>query len=163
MARDDRGHGTSGTRLDQWSSLGISSLFLVITMLRTCSYSFQGRTIKNAGWDFSIGGSQSAGTVRALKPPQSRERRQEVTSDQSFQKSSRASASQLSSTSGAVVPEISEGGFLKRDSYQNDCQEEVRSFASCGSRYLVDIIHCLILVILNFRMIHHSVVLELLS
>ncbi|CAN6928966.1 unnamed protein product, partial [Brassica oleracea] len=99
VARDDRGHGTSGT-------------------------SFQGRTIKNAGWDFSIGGSQSAGTVRALKPPQSRERRQEVTSDQSFQKSSRASASQLSSTSGAVVPEISEGGFLKRDSYQNDCQEE---------------------------------------
>ena len=76
-------------------------------MLRTCSYSFQGRTIKNAGWDFSIGGSQSAGTVRALKPPQSRERRQEVTSDQSFQKSSRASASQLSSTSDAAVPEIS--------------------------------------------------------
>lgn len=138
MARDDRGHGTSGTRLDQWSFLGISSVFLVITMLRTCSYSFQGRTIKNAGWDFSIGGSQSAGTVRALKPPQSRERRQEVTSDQSFQKSSRASASQLSSTSGAAVPEISEGGFLKRDSYQNDCQEEVRSFASCVSRYLVD-------------------------
>ncbi|KAH0847117.1 hypothetical protein HID58_093959, partial [Brassica napus] len=124
VARDDRGHGTSGTRLDQWSFLGISSVFLVITMLRTCSYSFQGRTIKNAGWDFSIGGSQSAGTVRALKPPQSRERRQEVTSDQSFQKSSRASASQLSSTSGAAVPEISEGGFLKRDSYQNDCQEE---------------------------------------
>ncbi|KAF3523892.1 hypothetical protein F2Q69_00046863 [Brassica cretica] len=136
VARDDRGHGTSGTRLDQWSSLGISSLFLVITMLRTCSYSFQGRTIKNAGWDFSIGGSQSAGTVRALKPPQSRERRQEVTSDQSFQKSSRASASQLSSTSGAVVPEISEGGFLKRDSYQNDCQEEDDSSLS-GSGTIV--------------------------
>ena len=100
VARDDRGHGTSGT-------------------------SFQGRTVKNAGWDFSIGGSQGAGTVRALKPPQSRERRQEVTSDQSFQKSSRAgNGSQLSSTSGATVREISEGGFVKRDSYQNDYQEE---------------------------------------
>lgn len=83
MARDDRGHGT---RLDKCSTLWISSPFLVMTMLRTCRYSFQGRTIKNAGWDFSIGGSQGAGTIRALKPPQSRERRQEVTSDQSFQK-----------------------------------------------------------------------------
>lgn len=93
--------------------------FLFIKMLRTCSYSFQGKTVKNAGWDFSIGGSQGAGTVRALKPPQARERRQEVSSNQTFQKTSRA------------VPEISEGGFVKRDSYQNDYQEEVRSFASC--------------------------------
>ncbi|CAH8382544.1 unnamed protein product [Eruca vesicaria subsp. sativa] len=108
VARDDRGQGTFGT-------------------------SFQGRTVKNAGWDFSIGGSQSAGTVRALKPPQSRERRQEVTSDQSFQKSSRASGSQLSSTSGASVTEISEGGFVKRDSYQNDFQEEDDSLSGSGT------------------------------
>ncbi|VVB00366.1 unnamed protein product [Arabis nemorensis] len=86
VARDERGQGTS--------------------------YSFQGKTVKNAGWDFSIGGSQGAGTVRALKPPQARERRQEVSSNSTFQKTSRA------------VPEISEGGFVKRDSYQNDYQEE---------------------------------------
>lgn len=34
-----------------------------------------GKTPKNAGWDFSISGPQSTGTVRsAVKPPQSRER-----------------------------------------------------------------------------------------
>lgn len=131
VARDERGQGTSGTRLDKWSTLGISSLFLFIKMLRTCSYSFQVKTVKNAGWDFSIGGSQGGGTVRALKPPQAREKRQEVSSNQTFQKTSRASGSQLSSSTGSAVPEISEGGFVKRDSYQNDFLEEVRSFASC--------------------------------
>ncbi|CAH2036549.1 unnamed protein product [Thlaspi arvense] len=99
VARDERGQGTSGT-------------------------SFQGKTVKNAGWDFSIGGSQGAGTVRALKPPQARERRQEV-SNQTFQKPSRTSGSQLSSISGAAaVPENSEAGFVKRDSYQDDFQED---------------------------------------
>lgn len=35
--------------------------------------------MKNAGWDFSISGSQSTGTVRsAVKPPQFRERKLEV-------------------------------------------------------------------------------------
>lgn len=103
-------------------------------MLRTWSYSFQVKTVKNAGWDFSIGGSQGAGTVRALKPPQARERRQEVSSNQTSQKTSRVSGGQLSSTSGSAVPEISEGGFVKRDSYQNDYQEEVSSFVSCVPR-----------------------------
>uniref|UniRef100_A0A1J3GHH7 non-specific serine/threonine protein kinase n=1 Tax=Noccaea caerulescens TaxID=107243 RepID=A0A1J3GHH7_NOCCA len=99
VIRDERGQGTSGT-------------------------SFQGKTVKNAGWDFSIGGSQGAGTVRALKPPQARERRQEVSSNQTFQKTSRASGGQLSSSSGSAVPEISEGSFVKRDSYQHDFEEE---------------------------------------
>ncbi|XP_010462183.1 PREDICTED: germinal center kinase 1-like [Camelina sativa] len=86
--------------------------------------SFQVKPVKNAGWDFSIGGSQGAGTVRALKPPQARERRQEASSNQTSQKTSRASGGHLSSTYGSAVPEISEGGFVKRDSYQNDYQEE---------------------------------------
>ncbi|KAG7649460.1 Protein kinase domain [Arabidopsis thaliana x Arabidopsis arenosa] len=107
VAKDERGQGTSGTRLDK------------------C---FQVKTVRNAGWDFSIGGSQGAGTVRALKPPQARERRQEVNSNQTSQKTSRTSGSQLSSTFG--VPEISEGGFNKRDSYQNDYQEEDDSSGS---------------------------------
>lgn len=102
--------------------------------LLTRSYSFQGKTVKNAGWDFSIGGSQSIGTVRSLKPPQARERRQEVPSNTS-QRTTRASGIQLSPTSGSTVPEASEGGFVKRRSYQNDHEdgfhEEVRSFAFC--------------------------------
>lgn len=113
--------------VDSWDFF-LSLLFIL--MLRTWSCSFQGKTVKNAGWDFSIGGSQGGGTVRALKPPQARERRQEVSSNQTFQKTSRASGGQLSSSSGSAVPEMSEGSFVKRDSYQHDFEEEVRSYIS---------------------------------
>ncbi|PON81840.1 Serine/threonine protein kinase [Trema orientale] len=44
-------------------------------MEETIRVSNHGRTSKNAGWDFSISGSQSTGTVRSVvKPPQIRER-----------------------------------------------------------------------------------------
>ncbi|XP_009596197.1 uncharacterized protein [Nicotiana tomentosiformis] len=36
----------------------------------TVKVSGQGKTLKTAGWDFSIGGSSSTGTVRSVKPPQ---------------------------------------------------------------------------------------------
>lgn len=48
--------------------------------LLTCSFnhSGQGKTQRNAGWDFSIGGSGSTGTVRsAVRPPQIRDRKTE--------------------------------------------------------------------------------------
>ncbi|CAH8293633.1 unnamed protein product [Eruca vesicaria subsp. sativa] len=90
VARDERSQGISGS-------------------------SFQGKTVKNAGWDFSIGASQSIGTVRALKPPHARERRHEVPSNQTSQRTSRAG--------GSTVPEASEGGFVKRHSYQNDHED----------------------------------------
>ncbi|CAH2053654.1 unnamed protein product, partial [Thlaspi arvense] len=123
VARDERSQGTPGSRLDECSPLGVSSVSCLMNSLLTCSYSFQGKTVKNAGWDFSIGGSQSIGTVRALKPPQARERRQEVSSNQSSQRTPRASSSHLSPTSGSTVPEASEGGFVKRHSYQNDQED----------------------------------------
>ncbi|KAK8648410.1 hypothetical protein V6N13_129163 [Hibiscus sabdariffa] len=44
----------------------------------TVRTSNQGKTLKNAGWDFSIGGPNSSGTVRSLRPPQVRERKAEV-------------------------------------------------------------------------------------
>lgn len=99
------------------SSLGVSCF---IKSLLTCSYSFQGKTVKNAGWDFSIGASQGIGTVRALKPPHARERRQEVPSTQTSQRATRASGSQLSPTSGITV-----------NDYEDGFHDEVRSFASC--------------------------------
>ncbi|ESQ48452.1 hypothetical protein EUTSA_v10022019mg, partial [Eutrema salsugineum] len=83
--------------------------------------SFQGKTVKNAGWDFSIGGSQGVGTVRALKSPQARERSQEVPSNQTSQRTTRASGNQLTSNSGST--EASEGGFGKRHHYQNDHED----------------------------------------
>ncbi|XP_010535076.1 PREDICTED: serine/threonine-protein kinase sid1-like isoform X2 [Tarenaya hassleriana] len=83
----------------------------------------QVKTVKNAGWDFSVDGSQGIGTVRALKPPHARERRQEVPSNQTSQRTSWTSGSQWSSASGSTVPEASEG-VLKRNSYQNDNQDD---------------------------------------
>ncbi|GLT69696.1 hypothetical protein SLA2020_418270 [Shorea laevis] len=45
----------------------------------TVRVSSQGKTFKNAGWDFSIGGPQSSGTIRsAVKPPQVKERKPDI-------------------------------------------------------------------------------------
>lgn len=39
--------------------------------------------MKNTGWDFSIGGMQSTGTVRSnVRPPQAKEKRPEVSYNQ---------------------------------------------------------------------------------
>lgn len=91
VARDERSQGTPGS-------------------------SFQGKTVKNAGWDFSIGASQGIGTVRALKPPHARERRQEVLSNQTSQRTSRAGGSQLSPTSGITVNDHEDGFHDEEDS-----------------------------------------------
>ncbi|XP_022717154.1 serine/threonine-protein kinase 26-like isoform X3 [Durio zibethinus] len=51
----------------------------------TVRASYRGKTFKNSGWDFSIGGPQSTGTVRsAVKPPQVRERKLEVAYNQAI-------------------------------------------------------------------------------
>ncbi|XP_010465472.1 PREDICTED: serine/threonine-protein kinase 3-like [Camelina sativa] len=85
--------------------------------------SFQGNTVKNAGWDFSVGGSQSIGTVRALKPPQARERRQEVSSNHISQRTTRASGNQWSSATGSTTSEASDGGFVRRHPFRNDHED----------------------------------------
>lgn len=135
MAKDERSQGTPGSRLDECSALGFSSAACLIKSLLTRSYSFQGNTVKNAGWDFSVEGSQSIGAVRALKPPQARERRHEVSSNQISQRTTRDSGNQWSSSTGSTISEASEGGFVRRHPFQNDHEdgfhEEVRSFASC--------------------------------
>ncbi|KAJ7948681.1 Protein kinase superfamily protein [Quillaja saponaria] len=49
----------------------------------TVRASGQGKTLKSAGWDFSIGGLQSTGTVRNVsKPPQVREKKTEISQNQ---------------------------------------------------------------------------------
>ncbi|XVE50196.1 hypothetical protein DITRI_Ditri01bG0142500 [Diplodiscus trichospermus] len=51
----------------------------------TVRASNQGKAFKNDGWDFSIGGQQSTGTVRsAVKPPQIRERKAEISYNQAI-------------------------------------------------------------------------------
>jgi hypothetical protein len=53
VAKDERGQGTSGTRLDKWldkwSILGISSLFLVRQNLKNLELQFSGKNCQKCG------------------------------------------------------------------------------------------------------------------
>jgi len=77
-------------------------------------YSGQGKTLKTAGWDFSIGGSSSTGTVRSVKPPQVRDRKPEVPVNQPASRKNLDSGSNWSSASGTVHYTSSEG-FNQKD------------------------------------------------
>lgn len=70
----------------------------------------QGRTFKNAGWDFSIGGSQGSGTVRsAVKPPPVRAKREEnLQNEAASPRRNLDSDNQWLSTSGNGLYESSE-------------------------------------------------------
>ncbi|XVF70158.1 hypothetical protein PTKIN_Ptkin11bG0138900 [Pterospermum kingtungense] len=79
-----------------------------------------GKTFKNAGWDFSIGGSQSTGTVRsAVRPPQVRERKLDVAYNQAIPRTP---------GSGNAINESSEVSFRKdtRESYYDEHQDNYR-------------------------------------
>ncbi|KAL4312921.1 hypothetical protein GQ457_01G004370 [Hibiscus cannabinus] len=83
----------------------------------TVQVSNQGKTFKNAGWDFSIGGPNSSGTVRsAVRPPQVRERKVEVSNNQAVPKALER---------GNVLDGFSEisSGKDTRDSYSDDNQD----------------------------------------
>lgn len=80
----------------------------------TVKVSGQGKTLKTAGWDFSIGGSSSTGTVRSVKPPQVRDRKPEVPLNQPASRKNLDSGSNWSSASGTVHYTSSEG-FNQKD------------------------------------------------
>ncbi|TYH86737.1 hypothetical protein ES332_D01G065600v1 [Gossypium tomentosum] len=83
----------------------------------TVRASNQGKTFKNAGWDFSIGGPNSTGTVRsAVRPPQVRERKVEVANNQAIPRT------QESGNAPDEFPENS-SGKATRDSYYNKNQD----------------------------------------
>ncbi|KAL8087821.1 hypothetical protein AgCh_037817, partial [Apium graveolens] len=75
----------------------------------TVRASSQVKTLKSAGWDFSIGGSSSTGTVRSVvKPPQARERRAEVLHNQAPPRRTSESANRWSSSgSTSNISEVS--------------------------------------------------------
>ncbi|XVF04262.1 hypothetical protein REPUB_Repub05bG0067500 [Reevesia pubescens] len=76
-----------------------------------------GKTFKNAGWDFSIGGPQSTGTVRsAVRPPQVREKKLEVAYNQAIPRTPE---------SGNALNEFPEVSFGKdtRESYYDENQD----------------------------------------
>ncbi|KAK9265764.1 hypothetical protein L1049_003382 [Liquidambar formosana] len=80
----------------------------------TVRASGQGKTLRNAGWDFSISGVQSTGTVRSVvRPPQVRERKPEVSYNQATQRKAPDSSGQWLSASGSSLHESSE--VLRKD------------------------------------------------
>ncbi|KAL1563740.1 non-specific serine/threonine protein kinase [Salvia divinorum] len=71
--------------------------------------SSQPTSLRNAGWDFSIGGSGSTGTVRSVvRPPQVRERKLEVPLNQSTPQKTLDASNQQSSASGTMRHTASE-------------------------------------------------------
>ncbi|XP_059661488.1 uncharacterized protein LOC132307681 isoform X2 [Cornus florida] len=88
----------------------------------------QGRTLRNAGWDFSIGGSSGTGTVRSvLKPPQIRERKAEVPYNQATPSKNSDGGYRSSSTYGSALYDSSEVS-LEEDVGDNSHDEDQDSY-----------------------------------
>ncbi|KAG8637160.1 germinal center kinase 1 isoform X2 [Manihot esculenta] len=78
----------------------------------TVRASGQGKPLRNAGWDFSIGGSQSTGTIRsAVRPPPVGEKKTEISYDKLTRKNLESGNHLLSASGNALQesPEISFG------------------------------------------------------
>ncbi|KAJ0045014.1 hypothetical protein Pint_04619 [Pistacia integerrima] len=89
----------------------------------TIRASSQGQTTRNAGWDFSISGSQSTGTVRsAVRPPQIRERKPEVSYNQATQRRTLEGDNQWSGSAFRESLELSSGKDA-RDLYHDDYED----------------------------------------
>lgn len=86
----------------------------------TVKVSGQRKTLKTAGWDFSIGGSSSTGAVRSVKPPQVRDRKPEVPLNQPASRKNLDSGNNWSSASGTVRYTSSEGFNQKDDGDANN-------------------------------------------
>ncbi|KAK6154357.1 hypothetical protein DH2020_008605 [Rehmannia glutinosa] len=80
----------------------------------TVRVSSQAMGMRNTGWDFSIGGSGSTGTVRSVvRPPQVRERKPEVPLNQTTSRKIPDTRNQRSSASGTVLRTSSEFSMRK--------------------------------------------------
>ncbi|XP_019425734.1 PREDICTED: serine/threonine-protein kinase 25-like isoform X1 [Lupinus angustifolius] len=83
----------------------------------------QGKTMKNSGWDFSIGGSQGTGTFRSVaRPPQFRDKKTEVSHNQLTQRKAPDSGYQGASDNRSALNESLESSFGKdpRVSYHDE-------------------------------------------
>lgn len=116
-----------------------------LTLVLICSD--QGKTVKNAGWDFSVG-SQGTGTVRSvaiLKPPQAREKKPETPG--------RESSNQRFSASGNALHESREDYLLKdgRHSYGDELQESNPEDVSLPPPILFSITHVFVTICIRLR------------
>ncbi|XP_010675492.1 uncharacterized protein LOC104891490 isoform X2 [Beta vulgaris subsp. vulgaris] len=99
----------------------------------TVRASNQGKTFRNAGWDFSIGGSQSTGTVRSVvRPPPVRARREDNSNSEPSPRKTYDGDNQWLSGSGNGLYESSEVSLGR---YSGD-EEKQNSFPEySGSTY----------------------------
>lgn len=96
--------------------------------------------LRNTGWDFSIGGSGSTGTVRSVvRPPQVRERKLEVPLNQSTSRKILDSSNQQSSASGTKLQTSSEfstrkdaNHLAKQENYHEDVWHSCPFFVLAG-------------------------------
>ncbi|TYK27967.1 germinal center kinase 1 isoform X1 [Cucumis melo var. makuwa] len=100
----------------------------------TVRASNQSKAPKNAGWDFSIGGPHSTGTVRSVvKPPQIRERKPEIPYGQGAPSRVAESGNWLA-VSGYASRDVSEN---TRDSYSMGDASEDEELSVSGSGTVV--------------------------
>lgn len=104
----------------------------------TVRASGQGKTLRNAGWDFSIGGSHSTGTVRsAVRPPQVREKKPDASYNQATVRKAPDGSSQWSSASGSALRESSDDARLLYHDDQLDNYDEDEEISVSGSGTVV--------------------------
>ncbi|CAO2836146.1 unnamed protein product [Amaranthus hypochondriacus] len=106
----------------------------------TVRASIQGKTFRNAGWDFSIGGSQSTGTVRSVvRPPPVRAKREENSNNDGSPRKTSDGDNQWLSASGNGLYESSEVslGRFSRDEDKQNSVHEYDDGASMGSGTVV--------------------------
>ncbi|KAG6591945.1 Serine/threonine-protein kinase svkA, partial [Cucurbita argyrosperma subsp. sororia] len=128
--KDDEESPTNGPR-----TIGESSDTVKVSRnLReeTVRASNQSKAPKNAGWDFSIGGPHSTGTVRSLvKPPQIRERKPEIPYGQAAP-SRAAESGHWQAASGNAPRDIAKNA---KDSFNmgDDSEDEELSVSGSGT------------------------------
>ena len=105
------------------------------------TFSNQGKTFKNAGWDFSISGSQSTGTVKnVVKPPQFRERKLDALYNQpSSGRLSESGNQGLSSSKNAL-----------EDSFGKDSRDHETNYDDVSLSNVAKLLPC------NFELINWS-------
>ncbi|KAI3466094.1 hypothetical protein Pfo_022757 [Paulownia fortunei] len=102
----------------------------------TVRVSSQAMGLRNTGWDFSIGGSGSTGTVRSVvRPPQVRERKPEVPLNQTTSRKILDTGNQWSSASGTMLRTSAEFSMRKDANHlaKQENHHEVEDVSGTGT------------------------------
>lgn len=119
---------------------GLLNLLILYVCLSKLEYvgllvlldSSQATGLKNAGWDFSIGGSTGTRTSRnVVRPPQVRDRKPEVPSNHSTSRKNVGIDNQWSSASGTVLYNSSEVSMRKDANHEMKQKNHLEDVWNC--------------------------------